>query len=1079
MTFLVADIRSYTHFTREHGDEAAARLVDRFAALTQELVAARGGDVVELRGDEALAVFSSPRQAIRAAGDLRHRFATEVESDPSLPLRVGMGLDAGEAVPVLGGYRGGALNLAARLCSHAGPGEVFASQTIVGLAGKLDGFAYLDRGPVQLKGLTDPVRVIQVVAEDEIPPDAPKPALRAAATANLPVQPTPFVGRDQELLVLTEMLQRSDVSLLTLTGPGGIGKTRLALQVAGQAIDSFPDGVFFVSLAAIADPRLIPSAIAGTLGLKEEGGQALVDRLGDYLRDKQILLVLDNFEHLLEAAPMVAELLPACPKLKFLVTSRSLLHLSAEHAYAVSSLSIPDLNHLPELGSLSQYDAVALFGQRAEAAKADFRLTNDNAAAVTEICWRVDGLPLAIELAAARVRLFPPQTLLGRLSRRLELLTGGARDRPTRQQTLRGAIDWSYSLLDPAEQRLFMRLAAFSGGCSLSAAEALCGAGDVQPEVLDGAAALIDQSLLQQAEPVAGEPWFVMLETIREYALERMHESGEAEALQRRHAEYYLALAEAIEPDLRGPAPVEALVRLEREYDNLRAALQWMLESGEVEPGLRLMGALSRFWELGAGTLSEGRRWWTEFLDLDARDGGRSPALRARALTRAATLAYVERNMGDAIVLFEQSLPLLRRLGDHRGLTEALRRLADLTTWHGKSQEAAAWCEEELALAREFGDTERIAQALLDLARMLMPGGDLQRLRQLSEECLELYRGLGDRAGMSGALQVLGYVAQNEGDVEQARRLFEEAVELVYQDGTRRDIRPQLEHLALTAKSRGWYERSIALYGESLRRSIAMGDRREAARARCEVARSAYEHGEYERAAALYRVSLTVYREAKDLWGTAMALQGLGFVASDQGDAECVVEFCGEALNLFRQLGDVGNVAACQRNLALAARHRGDHRRAQTLLEESLALVRDRSQKTALGQTLGIFGLVMLDEGNDRRAEEAFVESLVIGGVGGSPWLVAMDLEGMAGVSARRGQPAQAARLFGVAGALRASSGAPIWPAFRPLFERHLESARAALGEASFNAAWEEGQAMTIAQAIAYALEQSTRNSST
>jgi hypothetical protein len=387
-----------------------------------------------------------------------------VLTQPSLPLYVGIGLDGGEAVPVQGGYRGGALNLAARLCSIAATGEVFASESVVHLARHMDAYVYLDRGQVKLKGVAEPVRVVQIVPESEAQEERTRYTVDPTAAIRLPVQPNPFIGRERELRVVTGALLREDIRLLTLTGTGGTGKTRLGLEAAREVAVNFPDGVYFVNLAPLADPQLVVPAIAETLGVKEVPEESLIETMTRALRDRQLLLMLDNFEHLLAAAPVVSELLTGCPGLTVLVTSRAALHLSAEHEYAVRPLSLPDLRKLPELGALSQYDAVALFIQRALAVKSDFQVSNQNAPAVAEICSRLDGLPLAIELAAARLKLFPPQVLLSRLQRRLPLLTGGSSDLPARHQTLRATIDWSYSLLSEEEQRLFARLSVFAGG---------------------------------------------------------------------------------------------------------------------------------------------------------------------------------------------------------------------------------------------------------------------------------------------------------------------------------------------------------------------------------------------------------------------------------------------------------------------------------------------------------------------------------------------------------------------------------------------------------------------------------------
>jgi len=434
-------------------------------------------------------------------------------------------------------------------------------------------------------------------------PSRKPPEIEQGFISNLPTQLTSLIGREQEVAAACALLSRPHVRLLTLTGPGGVGKTRLALQVAIDLLEDFVDGVYFVSLAPISNPDLVAPTISQTLGLWESRDRPLFEHLKTYLQGKRLLLLLDNFEQVVAAAPLLSDLLMSCPELKMLVTSRAVLRIQGENEFLIPSLALPDLKQLQDSESLSQCAAVALFLQRAQAIKPDFHITKANASAIAEICVRLDGLPLAIELAAARIKLLPPQALLARLSRRLQVLTGGPLDAPVRQQTLRNTIQWSYGLLDIQEQLLFRRLSVFVGGCTLEAVESICNAlddGDGVVPVLDAVASLIDKSLLQQMEWEEEEPRLVMLETIREYGLEALTESGEMEVTRRAHADYYLALVEEAETKLGGPEQAAWLERLEQEYDNLRAAVQWLLERQEagysMEMALRLGGALRRFW---------------------------------------------------------------------------------------------------------------------------------------------------------------------------------------------------------------------------------------------------------------------------------------------------------------------------------------------------------------------------------------------------------------------------------------------------------------------------------------------------
>jgi predicted ATPase/class 3 adenylate cyclase len=854
-TFLIADVCGYTNFTYERGDVAAARLASRFAEVVGEVVIAHDGQLTELRGDEALVVFTSARQALRAAVDLQIRFAQEMQLDASLPLNVGIGLDAGEAIPVKGGYRGGALNLAARLCSLAGPGDVFASDAIVHLARKMEGLEFADRGAVELKGLAKPVRVIQIAPEGTLPDDLePLQQIIVMHPSSLPDEPTPFIGRGEEIDAVSALLQRPAVRLVTLTGTGGSGKTRLALQVGASLLYGFEDGVFFVSLASIGDPELVASAIAGALNVKEAGGQPLTEVLKDYLHEKRLLLILDNFEHLLGACNFVADLLEVCRKLKVLITSREVLHLSREYTFDVPPLPVPNPKHLPDLASLSQYGAVALFIERARAAKAGFAITNENAQAIAEICYRLDGLPLAIELAAARIRLFPPQALLGRLSSRLKLLTGGARDAPTRQQTLRGAIDWSYSLLDEGEQTLFARLAVFAGGCTLETALGVCDPeGTLDRDPLVGLASLVEKSLLRQdssrVPALAGDPRFTMLETIREYAQERLEASGEADRLRRAHAAHFVDMAEAAEPELKGADQAIWLELLETEHDNLRAALDWLIQQKEAEQAVQLAGFLWRFWWI-RGHLTEGRRW----LDVvQAAGSAATPSTRAKVVFGAGNIAWSQGDYDRATALHGLSLALWRETGDRHGVAISLNSLGAVAHQQGNYREAELLYEESLAIERELGDRRGLALLLGNLGLAVFQQHDYTRAAGLCEESLTLWREVGDRHGIARVLNNLVSVALEQRDYARATVLQEESLMLSHQLRDSENIAVCLEGLAKLAAVRGEPRRAAQLWGAAEAQRDALGtplspDERKSHEPYLATARSQLDERTFERA---------------------------------------------------------------------------------------------------------------------------------------------------------------------------------------------------------------------------------------
>jgi predicted ATPase len=635
--------------------------------------------------------------------------------------------------------------------------------------------------------------------------------------SNIPVQRTGFVGREKEVAAAKELLLRQDVRLVTVTGPGGIGKTRLAVEVASGLVERFPGGIHFVPLSPLSDPGLIASVIVQTLGIREAGGQSPIEILRKNLQDSlraPMLFLLDNFEHLVQAAPTVAELLAMGPHLKILVTSRAALHVYGEHEFPVPPLALPDSRSMPSVEVLSEYPAVALFVQRAVAAKPDFELNRENASAVTEICARLDGLPLAIELAAARVKVLSPSSLLTRLASRLQLLTGGARDLPRRQQTLRAAMDWSYDLLNAAEQKLFRRLSVFVGGCNLEGVEAVCDTkGDLDLDLLDGMASMVDKSLVQQVEQAKGESRLMMLETIREYALEKLQASGERASTKRAHAAYCLVLAEEEASEPSGAQGTEWIGRFALEHDNFRAGLEWLTETGDAEWGLRLGTALFRFWEIRE-YLAEGRDRLGRLLKLG---GAAAPTkARTRALFAAGVLAGEQGDYASAETLISESQNIARQLGDNTGVAVSLNALAVFARDRGSVAKARALFEESLALWRELGDLKAVARALSNLANVVKLQGDYDRARSLYEECLSIFRGLGDRTGVGWSLNYQGDVARDQGDSAAAGTLYEQCLAIFRELGDRWGIAGTLADLGSLAREQRDYPRAHSLYRESI-----------------------------------------------------------------------------------------------------------------------------------------------------------------------------------------------------------------------------------------------------------------------
>jgi predicted ATPase/class 3 adenylate cyclase len=851
VTFLFTDVQGSTRLWEQFPEPMSRSLV-RHEALLRQAIQAQDGYVFKTAGDAFCTAFATAPTALDAAIAAQEALQTEAW-EQMVPLRIRMALHTGIAEERDADYFGSTLNRVARLLASGHGGQILVSAATQELVrDHLPGDVRLqDMGQVRLRDLERPEHVYQVL-HPALPSDFPSLKSLDSIPNNLPEQLTSFVGRAQEMAEVRDRLRQT--RLLTLIGPGGAGKSRLSLQVGADVLEEYGSGVWLIELASLSDPALVPQAIASVLRVPEEPGRPLEEALVESLKSKRLLLILDNCEHLLSAAaPLTHRLLRTCPDLQILATSREPLGIPGETTYRLPALSLPDPAHLPPVESLRQYEAVRLFIERAAAVAPAFAVNNQNAPALAQVCCRLDGIPLAIELAAARIRVLTVEEINARLEDRFRLLTGGSRMSLPHQQTLRALIDWSYDLLTDRERLLFCRLSVFMGGWILEAAEVVCADAEIEAwEILDLLTGLVDKSLVM-AEPRGGSTRYRLLETVRQYSLDRLRESEEEAAARDRHRDYFLRLAEETQTQRFQPDAAAWFDHLETEHDNLRAALDWCLRAGQgLKAGLRLGAALVRFWEMH-GHITEGRERLAAFLAADS-------ALEVTA-TRAKALR------GASLLAFDQ---------------------ADIT-----AQRALA--EESLAIERELGESQRIADTLLLVAYAAQGQGDYVSAQALLGESLELRRAIGDTSGMAGARHSMSLLAQKQGDWTAARTFGEEGLTLEREMGNKQFIANQLHNLGGIALHEGNYAAAHSAFEEALRLMREQGNELRAALMLAALGEVAKVQGDPAMAHTYYAESLALLRKFGNPWVFAEALERFADLASAQGQAEKALVLLGAA----------------------------------------------------------------------------------------------------------------------------------------------------------------------------------------
>jgi predicted ATPase/class 3 adenylate cyclase len=898
VSLLFTDIEGSTRLLQQVGHRSDG-ILSECRQLLRAAFHRWNGYEVDTQGDAFFVAFARATDAVSASVEMQRALAAHPWPDGAT-VHVRMGLHTGEPQRSAEGYVGLDVHRAARIMSAGHGGQVLLSQTTRDLVEHdlPDGVSLRDLGTHRLKDLPHPSHLFELVISG-LPADFPPLRTLDTRHNHLPLQPTSLIGREPEVAEISALLQQPEMRLLTLLGPGGIGKTRLAIAVATQMRSFFVGGTCFVGLAALSDPQLVVPTIARELGLKESGNRPPLEQVQALVGEQPFLLVLDNFEQLVAAAEVLEELLAACPGLSILVTSRAVLHLAAEQVVPVTPLALPSLS-TSDHEAIAESAAVTLFVQRARNILPSFQLTPTNARAIAEVCVRLDGLPLAIELAAARVKLLPPRALLARLSQRLHLLTGGPRSLPVRQQTLRSTIQWSYDLLGPQEQALFHLLSVFVDGWQLSAAEALCqDTGQADLDVLNTLSALLDNSLIQSSEEGAEEPRFLMLQTVREFGLERLTASGELERTRVAHAHYFLALAEQAEPELHGPNQARWVARLEHEHDNLREALEWALEKVRDEQaaerreiGMRLGAALKEFWMI-LGHYREARTFLERAL---AVSEGTHTALRARVLRAIASVADCQGDIDRIEVVAKLSLALSRELEDTCGIAESLGSLAAAAWLRGKIVEAVSLHEEQVRLLRQVGEPGEVAEALFPLAEHVSTHGEYARGQALFEEALQLFRQAGNELWVGGTLvHSASWLWFTLGDLATMRQRFQEGQALITKVGDRAWSAECVWVAALLALSEGEPERASSLAQESLSIYREMGDPWYSAWLLHLLGRIEIQRGELPAARTYYQQSLALNRQVGEKWMTPFNLEGLASVVATQGALRWAAQLWGAA----------------------------------------------------------------------------------------------------------------------------------------------------------------------------------------
>ncbi len=1019
VTYLFTDIEGSTRLWEDHPDVAPGVLA-RHDELIESTVARHAGFVVRPRGegDSRFCVFARASDAVAAAVETQIAFVDEPWKGP---IAVRFALHTGEAEFRDGDYYGAAVNRCARLRAVAHGGQILASSATEEMVRDSlpEASSFRDLGHHRLRDLSAPVHVFQV-CHPTLRDAFPRLNSLDAMANNLPVQLTSFVGRDADVREIRELVTHG--RLVTLTGAAGCGKTRLGLQVAAELLDAFPDGAWFVDLAPIADPALVEQAVARALGLQQEEGKPLMATVIDSLSARRVLIILDNCEHLLTASAGVAnQILLACPDTRILATGREALGVGGESSWRVPSLSLPSGSE--DLSALAESEASSLFIERARSASSTLKLTDDDAVAIAQICARLDGIPLAIELAAARTRMLSPAQIADGLSDMFRLLTGGSRTALERQQTLRAAVDWSYSLLTDTEKVLLRRLSVFAGGFTLEASDEVCSdVGAAPAETLDLLSALVDKSLVV-VERAGRATRYRLLETMRQYGRERLLDSEDRTEARDRHLTWVAALAHDAEAKANGPEQARWLGHLGDEHDNIRVGLEWAISSGDAERALTLTNDAARFWDV-RGHWAEAKGWLDAVLALE----GGSDSARGWTLWWASQFAWLQSEIEASRAYIAEAETLATRAGDRRLIAWVQMRLHLLALVRDEQDTAIRHWDQSMEIAQDVGDPPLVVRLLNNRASS---STSIAEGRAFVEQALGAAREMEDVGAIGFTLHHLGMYAIAESEYAKARILLRDALGYLRTVGHKRVIASTIQNLALAD----------------------------------------FFQVDYESARPLYEEATAIARELGGTTAEATVLRNRATLAMmDENYAEASEAF-GRYSELLERLGAKAAYSWALFLAGFNTLHAGRSAEARILLERSVATQRELVDHPGISAPLAALSRIEIDEGDIERARVLGIEALRTVQTQGLPMNRVRALERMAEVEAAAGRGERAARLLGAGAARREQLEVPIWPAERRWHEEAVTGARTLCGEQTFETAWAQGRAMSLDEAIEYGLQ--------